>query len=100
VLTSSLTGAYDAGMPAREAEQIVILVNGEQRPVPAGLTVADLLRDLDIRPDRVAVELNLQILDRHELDRQSLKDGDRLEVISFIGGGSRSGCIGGDLRNG
>jgi sulfur carrier protein len=67
-------------------------VNGEQRSVPAGLTVAGLLKELDIRPDRVAVELNLTILDRSEFDRRSLQEGDRIEIISFIGGGTRQGA--------
>ena len=65
-----------------------IQVNGEQRTVAAGSTVAGLLRELDIRPDRVAVELNLSILDRSEFDGRSLHEGDRIEIISFIGGGS------------
>lgn len=67
-------------------------VNGEQRTVPAGLTVAGLLKELDIRPDRVAVELNLAILDRSEFDRRSLQEGDRIEIISFIGGGAGQGA--------
>lgn len=67
-------------------------VNGEQRTVTAGLTVAGLLKELDIRPDRVAVELNLTILDRSEFDRRSLQEGDRIEIISFIGGGAGQGA--------
>ncbi|MBI5776185.1 MAG: sulfur carrier protein ThiS [Nitrospirae bacterium] len=63
-------------------------VNGEQRTVLDGMTVAGLLKELDIRPDRVAVELNLTILERSEFDRRSLQEGDRIEIISFIGGGS------------
>jgi thiamine biosynthesis protein ThiS len=65
-----------------------VQVNGEQRTLAAGLTVAGLLRELDIKSDRVAVELNLAILDRGEFDRKSLQEGDRVEIISFIGGGS------------
>lgn len=65
-------------------------VNGEQRTLAAGATVAGLLTELDIRPDRVAVEVNLNILDRSEFDRRSLQDGDRVEIISFIGGGARA----------
>ena len=66
-----------------------IQVNGEERTLAAGATVAGLLTELDIRPDRVAVELNLNILDRSEFDRRSLQEGDRIEIISFIGGGAR-----------
>lgn len=64
-----------------------IQVNGEQRTVAAGSTVAGLLKELDIRSDRVAVELNLNILDRSEFDGRTLQEGDRIEIISFIGGG-------------
>lgn len=66
-----------------------IQVNGGQRTVAAGLTVAGLLQELDIRSDRVAVELNLTILDRSEFDGRNLQEGDRVEIISFIGGGTR-----------
>ena len=66
-----------------------IQVNGEPRTLAAGVTVAGLLTELDIRPDRVAVEVNLNILDRSEFDRRGLQEGDRIEIISFIGGGSR-----------
>ena len=66
-----------------------IQVNGEPRTVTAGATVAGLLKELDIRPDRVAVELNLTILDRSEFDGRSLQEGDRIEIISFIGGGGK-----------
>ncbi|MGH7261432.1 MAG: sulfur carrier protein ThiS [Nitrospiraceae bacterium] len=66
-----------------------VQVNGEERTLAAGVTVAGLLTELDVRPDRVAVELNLNILDRSEFDRRSLQEGDRIEIISFIGGGAR-----------
>ena len=70
-----------------------VQVNGEQRTLAAGVTVAGLLTELDIRPERVAVELNLNILDRSEFDRRSLQEGDRLEIISFIGGGAEESTI-------
>ena len=67
---------------------VQIHVNGESKAWRSGATVADLLRDLDIKTERVAVELNLEILDRAALAQRSLKDGDRVEILSFIGGGS------------
>jgi len=69
------------------AEAIQIQVNGEQRDCRAGATVGDLLRELAIKTERVAVELNLEILDRKDFDHRSLKPGDRVEILSFIGGG-------------
>ncbi len=70
------------------AEGIQIQVNGEQRCCAAGATVGDLLRELAIKTERVAVELNLEILDRAVFDQRSLNDGDRVEILGFIGGGS------------
>ncbi len=67
---------------------IQIHVNGQARTWRSGPTVADLLQDLDIRTERVAVELNLEILDRATFDQRPLKDGDRVEILGFIGGGS------------
>jgi len=69
-----------------------ILVNGERRDAAVGTTVADLLRELEIRPDRVAVEVNLEILDRQAFAHRGLREGDRIEIISFMGGGSEE-CI-------
>ena len=67
---------------------IHIQLNGEMRAWRRDGTVADLLRELDIQTERVAVELNLHIIDRAVLSEQRLKDGDRLEILSFIGGGA------------
>ncbi|KXJ99286.1 sulfur carrier protein ThiS [Nitrospirales bacterium NOB] len=68
---------------------MTIQVNGESRGLGEGQTVASLLRELDIRADRVAVELNLEIVDRKEFETRGLRDGDRVEILSFIGGGAR-----------
>ena len=70
------------------AESIQIQVNGEQRGCRADATVGDLLRELAIKTERVAVELNLEIMDHKDFDRRSLKQGDRVEILSFIGGGA------------
>jgi thiamine biosynthesis protein ThiS len=69
-------------------DAIHIQVNGESRAWRSGATVADLLRDLDLKTERVAVELNLEILDRTTFAQRALNDGDRVEILSFIGGGS------------
>jgi len=74
-----MTGVQDA---------IHIHVNGEARTWRSGATVTELLQDLDIRTERVAVELNLEILDRAVFTQRQLNDGDRVEILSFIGGGS------------
>ncbi|MDR4464049.1 MAG: sulfur carrier protein ThiS [Nitrospira sp.] len=69
-------------------DDIQIHVNGQTRPWRGDATVADLLQELDIKTERVAVELNLEILDRAVFGERVLKDGDRLEILGFIGGGT------------
>jgi len=69
-------------------ETIRIQVNGEVRDWRGDATIADLLQDLAITTERVAVEVNLEILDRSMFAQRVLKDGDRVEILSFIGGGS------------
>jgi len=63
-----------------------IIVNGESRITPL-LSVLDYLRTLEIDPSRVAVELNLDILPKGEYATTLLKQGDRLEIVQFVGGG-------------
>ena len=65
-----------------------ILVNGESQDVPPQSTVSQLLEQLRVVPERVVVELNLKILKRAEHPASVLKDGDRIEIVQFVGGGS------------
>ncbi len=67
---------------------MTIQLNGEQHDIQAGMSVAALLRQLKIRLDQVAVEVNLEIMDKGGFEARLLQDGDRVEVMSFIGGGS------------
>ncbi len=62
-------------------------INGEPREFSDGLTVATLVAQLGMKPDRVAVELNLQIVPRSQWEATMLKQGDKLEVVHFVGGG-------------
>jgi sulfur carrier protein len=68
-----------------------IVLNGELREVPEACSVTSLLTQLQIPSDRVAVEVNLNIVDRRAFDATDLRDGDRVELIGFIGGGKESG---------
>ncbi len=63
-------------------------INGEPRDFADSLTVAALVGQLGMKPDRVAVELNLEILPRASWDATALKDGDKLEIVHFVGGGN------------
>jgi thiamine biosynthesis protein ThiS len=71
-------------------DTIHIRVNGEERAWRRGSTIADLLQDLEIKAERVAVELNLEILDRTMFGQRLLEEGDRVEILSFIGGGGEA----------
>ncbi len=66
---------------------MVIRVNGETRDVAPGLTIVDLLTDLGLRPDRVAVELNRAIVKQHLWAETALPPGAELEIVQFVGGG-------------
>jgi thiamine biosynthesis protein ThiS len=67
---------------------MLLHINGEQREFPDGLTIAALIGQLGMKPDRVAVELNLEIVPRTQWEITTLKSGDKLEVVHFVGGGS------------
>lgn len=64
-----------------------LLVNGERRELPDGTTVAALLQQLGIQPERVVVEVNLTILKRDQLATTGLNAGDQVEIVHFVGGG-------------
>ena len=66
-------------------------VNGDQRELPEGSTVSQLLEALRIAPERVVVEVNLTILKRGEHSRAVLKNGDQVEIVHFVGGGAGLG---------
>jgi thiamine biosynthesis protein ThiS len=66
---------------------IEILLNGERRVLDRDPTIAQLLRELGLDPRGVAVERNLEIVARAHYDTTALCDGDRLEVVTFVGGG-------------
>lgn len=72
----------------RGKSEMHIHVNGEEREIVARSSVSHLLEELNLQADRVAVEINMKIIDRGEFDRYFLQENDRIEILSFIGGGS------------
>lgn len=66
---------------------LTLVLNGEERVVEAVRTVAELVAALGLDPRKVAVERNLEIVPRSAYDRTRLADGDRIEIVHFIGGG-------------
>lgn len=64
-----------------------IHVNGEPRACEPGTTVADLVRTLGLVPEQVAVERNRALVPRARRAEVVLEDGDRVEVVTLVGGG-------------
>jgi len=62
-------------------------INGEEREIADGASVSGLLDELQIRPGRVVVERNKQIVPREAFTATILADGDVLEIVHFVGGG-------------
>lgn len=71
-------------------QPISLTVNGDSRRTEAA-TIAALVRELGLNPQKVAVEHNGEIAPRSSLDMVALTDGDRLEIVHFVGGGSGRG---------
>ncbi len=66
-----------------------LTINGDERSFDAPLSLAGLLEQLGLKLDRVAVEYNRNIVPRPQWSETSLADGDRLEIVQFVGGGAR-----------
>jgi len=82
--------------PIHSDGTITISVNGEHRRVMAGISIADLARDMGLVPEKVAVERNLEVVPRSTIGRVCLEDGDELEIVHFVGGGDHPVAGGGD----
>lgn len=70
-----------------------IRLNGDERRITQDLTVSALLQELDILPDRVVVEVNMEVLEKQDFGHRALKEGDQVEIMSFIGGGSERAVL-------
>lgn len=65
----------------------MITVNGKQIQLTSEMSVADYLEQNNYQINRIAVEMNEEILTKYSYSETMLKDGDRLEVVTFVGGG-------------
>ena len=64
-----------------------LFINGEEKTFDLTLSLAELIEHLGMKGDRVAVELNREIVARAQWPETRLNDGDRLEIVHFVGGG-------------
>ena len=67
-----------------------ITVNGEVQEVQSGISLTELIKQNDVQqPEMVSVQLNDDFVDRNEWDRLQIKEGDSVDFLYFMGGGSR-----------
>lgn len=74
-----------------------VILNGNPRDfqqLSNGTSVTEVVNEMELRPDRVAVELNGEIALRRQWSELQVHDGDKLEVVHFVGGGAMNGMAG------
>jgi len=71
-----------------------VIINGYDHQLDGPITLSGLVERLGMKADRVAVELNLEIVPRDRWVETKLADGDRLEIVHFVGGGSSRVTLG------
>jgi sulfur carrier protein len=76
-------GAYDENSMGN----ITLTINGESRSIPVVSNLLGLIRHLEIGEERIAVELNRNIIRRKDWPETPVHDGDRVEIVQFVGGG-------------
>ncbi len=70
---------------------MTLTINGESREFNSISTLSDLVAQLGMKPDRVAVELNRELIRRDRWPETKLTEGDKLEIVHFVGGGAQLG---------
>jgi len=70
-----------------EKDEMKIIVNGQAKNISEGIVLSSLLDDLKIDRERIAVEINLEIIKKDRYDSLKLVEGDRIEILQFVGGG-------------
>ena len=71
----------------RKTNKIKIKLNGKIKTIAENYKITNLLSDLKVPLKKVAIELNLKILDKKKLSKVKLKKNDKIEIVHFIGGG-------------
>lgn len=66
---------------------MMIKVNGEDY-ITNKVLLSEILSDMGVIPERVAIELNLKVIKRADISKQILKEGDIVEIVNFVGGGN------------
>ena len=71
----------------KKIKKIKIKINGSFKLVKYNINLSDLLKTLKIPLKKVAIELNQEIIDKKKLNKQILRNNDKIEIVHFIGGG-------------
>jgi thiamine biosynthesis protein ThiS len=71
-----------------------IQVNGEPREVDDNLSLPELIASLSLKPEQIAIELNRKVIRRLEWQGTTLRNGDKIEIVHFVGGGWTAGAGG------
>ena len=71
----------------KNIKKIKIRINGKFSSINDNLSLLNLLNHLKIPLNKVAIELNLEIVDKNKLNKINLKNNDKVEIVHFIGGG-------------
>jgi sulfur carrier protein len=72
-----------------------IQLNGENHELAETCTLEELVRELSLTPQRVAIELNRSVVRRDQWAQTTLNEGDRVEIVHFVGGGSEPPAVAG-----
>ncbi len=73
---------------SEQAELVKITLNGKPNEVKAGITVTEMLAKWKIRPELVTVEINENILQKLEYETTTVREGDKIEFVFYMGGGN------------
>ncbi len=75
-------------LPDRSRASLLNLrINGEDREVANNLSLKELVTQLDLPPERIAIELNQNVVRRADWPSTGLKENDQVEIVHFVGGG-------------
>lgn len=64
-----------------------VYVNGDEKEFGSGISLAEVITQLDLPAPRIAIELNREVVRRSDWGSTMLKDDDRIEIVHFVGGG-------------
>ena len=83
---------------SRASTPLNLRINGEDRDVVDNVSLSELVTQLDLTPERIAIELNQNVVRRVDWPSTVLKDNDRVEIVHFVGGGGEQEAVGRSRR--